>query len=669
MARPKRGLRGGPKLWVAFLLCGAFIAGIVPPVAGQGPGASPSPAPSAAPSHSASSSTEPGQPQPTVLGVPLAGPGVLPTDQASVDLVGRIRSKTFGADSVTAAEEALALAGIAVLAPDSDEPLVPISGAPSPLRFQDWQLHAMALEAWAGNGASGLDLDTASPVPDDSPLSSSFLAGWVAAADTAAARLARAVLAGQDVTDPTALVVPMLVVALFSADIAADVPAAANCSGVAETAIDGGISTAGSRGGRAMSQGLAAGGICSDATGFIDNAISAVFSALHATAPERGVGQVVVSVWNWLVDRGQDFVRSLVKELTAPVISVIRLVAGTLATVAHAVAAIVPYTVVVIGAPFEVTLPPDPGPPVTGNFYVSVTAGDLPDWPGVLSDCAQEAGVKLPSFKPAGNPIVWGPMRNADGALIRDTADSALDESGTGKLAFHSITEPTEVASGDSHTIQVHVEAKIERRDVQEQVASLQGLLVGQIPGIVRPFVAEALQPFIDGLSSRLTGLLDARGDGFLYLTSHTPRQTPTPQPTPTQPGSVWIHFDRPTMPGKMAGRIWDLVACEGPSGAWTGTFLAGGIQANGKVIVPFQRVAVHFTPKNGKATVHIGATLSYGVLTIKARWQLTITMDGSKVTISGRGSSTGPGGSVASEWLDIAPLSLPIEAPPPGRC
>ena len=312
-------------------------------------------------------------------------------------------------------------------------------------------------------------------------------------------------------------------------------------------------------------------------------------------------------------------------------------------------------------------IPPDPGPPVEGSFYAIVSAGDLPDWPDVLVDCAKAADVILPSFKPAGNPIVWSKLLGGQRLLIRDAADTVLDERGAGTLSFHTITESPEAAQGDSHARQVTLEARIRRQDVEDQAARLRDDLFGQVPGIVRPFVSAALKPLVDGLLERVSGLLQARGRGSLIVTYHTPR--PTPSPTATPRAAVWVHHDRPTSPGLQAGRVFEIAACDGPAGRWTGTLRAGGIQADGQVIVPFRSLKIGFKPKAGHGRDTTAGTLPYGPLSMKVRYQLDFRIDGSTMTISGKGSASGPGGVVAVEGLDIPAVSLPIEPAPANVC
>ncbi|CAN5758616.1 hypothetical protein BH23CHL8_BH23CHL8_07810 [soil metagenome] len=661
-ARSSRFRRGGSLFAVA--MAGFIVAAAVPPtlapVSAQSAAHSPGPAGQSSPEAVAPLSAAP-----IDLEAPLAGPGVLPTDQASADLVEAIRTPEFGPDARLATAQALASVGVAVVEQETLEPLVPVAGTPSPLRFLDWQVHALALEVWAGGGVSGADLDAATPVPDDAPLASSIVAGWLAAADTPAGRLGRALMAGQDVSEPTALVIPSMVLALVTADIAADRPA--------ERAIATGRTSPSSGAGYLAGSVLVAqagGGICTSAQRFIDDVIGTVFEALHATPPRQGVGRVVVSIWNWLVDQGQAFVRGLVDQLTAPVINTIRLVAGTLATIAHVVAALVPYSVVVVAAPVaQIEIPPDPGPAVEGTFYVIVSAGDLPDWPEVLADCAQASGVTLPSFSPAGNPIVWGALQGGQGLLFQDGADAVLDERGAGTLRFHTTTEPPDVAQGDRHAREVTLEARIRRRDVEEQRARLSEDLFGRVPGIVRPFVSAALKPLVDGLLERVTGLLEARGRGSLTVIYHTPRATPEPSPTATPPGAVWVYRDRPSSPGLQAGRVIELVACDGVAGRWSGILRAGGIQADGRVIVPFRSLRVRFTPRDGRGRDTVAGTLPYGPLSMRVRYQLQFRIDGSTMRISGKGSATGPGGVVAVEGLDIEGMTLPIEPAPAGKC
>ena len=93
------------------------------------------------------------------------------------------------------------------------------------------------------------------------------------------------------------------------------------------------------------------------------------------------------------------------------------------------------------------------------------------------------------------------------------------------------------------------------------------------------------------------------------------------------------------------------------------------GDQADGQVIVPFRAMRVRFTPRNGRGRDTLAARLPYGPLSINVRYRLEFRIDGSTMTISGKGSGTGPGGVVSLEGLRIERMTLPIEPAPARLC
>lgn len=625
-------------------------------------------------------------PTPSVdLEHPLAGPGVLPTDQAAVDSVDRIRTAAPGVDQVRATVELLASVGVGVVDQASGRPLGVLAVDPSPLSFLDWQVRAMALEAWAGSGSLGADLDAAVPVPDDAPLTSSLVAAWLASADTRAGRLGRALMAGQDVTDPTTLVVPGLVLSLLTADFLADQP---------PRQASGPLATFGSRAGQVAQVAGAdvpartAQGICTGATGFIDNVIGLVFDALKVKVPDSGVGSVLAGAWNWLVSRGQDVVRVVAGTLTEPVKAVIRSIVGGLAVAAQAIAAIVPYAVVVSADPASFTLPVSPLPPVTGSFQATVTAGDLPDWPAVLKDCAQAAGATLPSFRPGGEPVTWSAILYADGRVFRGNADATLDQLGSARLGFTSATEAPTLADGQLVSTTARVRVVIHRTALEDQARGLiLGQLLGGVPDIIRPYLAAALQPIVDGLLSRLRSLTEARGAGSLVVRYHVPRESPTPAPStpataePAEPAddAVWVHFERPANGRVLAGRILELVACDGRAGPWTGWLATGGlgpagggtspadgpweIYANDPLQIAFAYFPMEFQIPGGEGTT---ITLAKGTVDTPS-WPVTFTFR-LQVTITGDTFGIRQLNETSIPWYAQL-AALPIEPAPAGMC
>src|SRR5689334_22308833 len=69
-------------------------------------------------------------------------------------LLKRLRKRTVSEDMVLAVAEALARSGIGTYAiPADTEPIVAISGTPSPLKYLRWQVTTMANELAARNGS------------------------------------------------------------------------------------------------------------------------------------------------------------------------------------------------------------------------------------------------------------------------------------------------------------------------------------------------------------------------------------------------------------------------------------------------------------------------------------------------------------------------------------
>ena len=109
---------------------------------------------------------------------------------------------------------------------------MPITGPESPMALLRDQVRAMALEAWAGSGYAGPDLDALIPAKPDLAGGAEVVAGYVSAVDTEGARVARLLVGEEGLTDPARLVVPQLVLVLLVSDVARDTQAAAVAAGM-----------------------------------------------------------------------------------------------------------------------------------------------------------------------------------------------------------------------------------------------------------------------------------------------------------------------------------------------------------------------------------------------------------------------------------------------------
>lgn len=539
------------------LIAGCASAGpgpsVSPGTAGASTGSGPASGPAAVLAGALASRTIPGAAQGTV-------------DDTAWLIADRLAAPTFSADTTAALVAGLARSGIGTFAdPSSATPEQPVTSPASPLRLLDFQVHALAVGDWTGSTFSGAELDAVLPMPPDVsglPSTADVLAGYVAAADSPGGALSRALMAGQDLLSPTTLRFPGIVLVLFASDMATDggTLTAPSASPIARSAGERlplaalAMAGPGNVGLGAPMAAAVSGGVCTDTANWINGTISSLFSALKVATPDNLPGKIVVSIWNWLVSAGESFVQGLLSSVTSAVLGTVRSIAGTIATVAEQIASLVPYGLRVTaagdtgGATFN--LGPDP---LTGRFTASVSAGDLPDWPSVLADCAKAANVPLPDFhKSQGVPILWGPLHAPANPLLGPThVDDVTDANGQANWAFMTSADPGD-PTGEQQNQFDQMPVTIRRPEVESARAHLTAALLGSIPGILQPFVAAIFAPYISGLQARLNALLDARGTGSAVIVFHSgasPKPSVSASPAPSGACSP-----NPVAPGTYAG-------------------------------------------------------------------------------------------------------------------
>lgn len=127
------------------------------------------------------------------------------------------------------------------------------------------------------------------------------------------------------------------------------------------------------------------------------------------------------------------------------------------------------------------------------------------------------------------------------------------------------------------------------------------------------------------------------------------------------QKHDVEVHFDREASPGVQAGRIVDLVACDGPYGTWTGVLRLGGLDDGQGFVVPFVDFPVTFTVGgSGTRTVETttGGVVTTPIGSVPLDYTLTVTVDEKTMTIV-------PDPSIEGARFDDMPIG-PAQA---GRC
>ena len=470
------------------------------------------------------------QPSPGAA-TPTAAPTTDPTSAAAVEA---LRARPYGERNTAAAIEALGRSGIAVVATvEATTPLRPVEGATAPLRFTSWQVHAMGLEAATGGGLTGVELDALVPVPKGMPRTSRIVAGYLARVDSPGARLGRALLGARDWTAPDDIVVPSMVLATLSAELtkdaqasaATDAPSTAFALGPRLAALGGALP----RGGYTV-----AAGICSSVESFVDSTIGAVFDALKVKSDGSTAGDIAAGIWNFLVEIGEVIVKSVLEAITAPVLAVIRAVAGAVAVVGMIVSIVQPWALRVTGSPAVTSLAVDPGPGLPGTFEAEVDVGGIDGWPSDVADCAAAAGVPLPAIGATGAQITWKPLvENPGGLMSAGGGDATIPEDTPAMIATTTGTEPPEVAQGAQQVGLVRGDVEVRRPGIRELRGTLQQLLFAQLPDLVAAALQPILGPLIADLVDELADLQDVRGTAYVSVTYHVKIETPPPTEKP----------------------------------------------------------------------------------------------------------------------------------------
>lgn len=178
----------------------------------------------------------------------------------------------------------LAAAGLPVFAdPKQPQPMIAVATAvePSALRLLAELADTMSREAMAGQGMLGSDLDNLVVTADGLPPAPYFLAGYVSAAGTPGADLARTIMGVQDWRNAPSVVYPSLVLVLYAADAARYGNALTGIPTAAAKA------QAGAPGRLPRIRTMNPQGPCSLVQGFINTTISDFFIALgHLQSPQ-----------------------------------------------------------------------------------------------------------------------------------------------------------------------------------------------------------------------------------------------------------------------------------------------------------------------------------------------------------------------------------------------
>lgn len=492
---------------------------------------------------------------------------------------------TFWADQLPEILTALAEAGISVYESAGDSESIVHVPDPGPVALLMSQLRSMVLELVSGGGIIGADLDalvsdrpllgqgdSSDLFPQTIPLEvdghlvippSLLVASYIQTVDSPGAEVIRKYRPEIVVEHGASQVIPMLAMTLFSAEIAREHSQRVGGTG-------GGV--------RALVPPAVQGGICSQATSFIDNMLNQLFAALKLDLGPSLPGQILGSIINGAILGFRLPIKAAIDSLLKPVLDIVRDIAGVLAVAATVVSTVRPWTLrfraeppasrLAIGA--ELGLP--------GKVTVQVDLGGFDEWPVDVADCAAASGVPLPSLKPENARCSWAVTGSRANLVQTEDLPAKLDKNAKAVLTYHTLSESEEVAKGDPVNGIVIVTARIARPEIDNLKQTLANLLFAQLPKLLEQFVRPYLGPIVDDLLGKIGSLTDSQGQATFVVVYHEPpKKTPTPEPEEDDSagGSIDVTME-PTFPTSasgvtMSGSIGlSASSCDGE--AWTGS-------------------------------------------------------------------------------------------------
>lgn len=588
--------------------------------------------------------------------------------------------------------ELLARAGIATYA-DEDSPTPVVSqGGSEVMAITSWQARNLAREVRAMGGMAGADLDRAIVLGDTGLPFSYLLAAWITGSPSEGAAVVREAMGDHDWTRASELIYPTSALLLFGAEAAqaalatgdtvpavTDAEATSTVTAMRRPGSDARVGPALQLAGSPLDA------ACTTITGFVDRALSTVFNALRIDPRTFGAdvpGQLLgflTGLWNRAIDLAEGIVRAAIRQLTAPVVNVLRTAIGVAVTLSQVISYLKPWHITVQASP-DALMVPFSAPGAEGRFRIMAdVSAQTEQWPRVLRDCAQALDVRLPELAAAGAPVDWQVLGTTTPLVTVQAAGppfrTELGADRTSTLRYLTIVDPPEYADGPLLYDMVWATVSVERREVSELTTLLERFTIGQLPPEVQSVVRLTLGPQIDALladaRNTLAPLLNARGMSDRVIIAHhgppSPTPPPTPEPTPTPRAAVWVHLDRPADERVEAGRILELVACDGPYGEWRGFLRTGGLlpTAADPFEVPWAELPVGFTVPGatGRQTVLTSATGT--VVTPIASVTVTFRME---VVVDGRTMSVRKLNAPEVDW-PAAFEALPIQPAPAGRC
>ena len=440
-------------------------------------------------------------------------------------------------------EKILAAAGIATVADETTRsPAVPVTGS-QVLTLTTWQVANLNAEAVGHGGLTGADLDTMLPMPAATPALADIVGGWVIANGDPTATAAGALLGNPNWTHPEQVVFPTAVLTLFEADLLQHVSAAS--PGASDA------SSAAWRGNTPVIQDVSlVTAPCSTVSNFVDGVLDKVFSLLKVNPTDvsnfvngvvgggilgaiaGGVAGFLTGFWNHAVDLAEQAVKGVLKALTQPVLNAMALVIGGVAVISMIRSYLQQWTAAVAAVPAGNTFPVEPTLN-RGNVAVSIdTNAEIQDWPPQMVDCAQAAGVELPTLAKAGSPVSWTAQQQEPGLITTGTLTGNLDANLTQTLTYVTGNEDAKThAKGTLVSPTVTTNVQIRRTEVEQLRNFVTAYITGKVPAIVAPVLNPILTAYIELATEYLDKITAVTGTTTFVVSHHVPKPaSPSPR-------------------------------------------------------------------------------------------------------------------------------------------
>ncbi len=462
---------------------------------------------------------------------------------------------------------ALAAVGVATVADEkATAPQVAVTG-PTVYTVTALQAANMTQEAAAGGGITGTDLDAVVPMHGAPPMAY-VVGGWVLEANDPAAAAAARLVGPVDWNHAADVVFPTEVLTLFVGDVAqhmatpgSDSPTTTGPTSTGSTTAAG--SAAGTPGATPARLEVArpdAAPIltspCSTIANFFNDILNQVFNALKLdpaavsdwVSGKLGGGTLgaiagtfagwFASAWNHAVDLARTAVQTVLTQLTQPVLNILRLAIGAIATLTTLVSYLKPWKAPITADPPANQFGIVGGAARTGAATVAIDKNaEIAQWPPLLASCAQTFNITLPTLSRSGLPVTW----EVDEPESLVTVDHPSGPSFAGTLnddlkstmQYTTQRESAKLAkTGDPVVSDITVVARVRRTEVDDLRQMVTDFVTAQVPGFLKTVLDPIIASYLEWATKFLDILINVEGSLEIPITHHVPKPPKPPAPT-----------------------------------------------------------------------------------------------------------------------------------------